>query len=76
MVSTAYKLEFPENNKVPLTGPYVSFVGKIWSNPKQEGDDCVVGININEYNNFNFTNKGRINYQIQVVYDNLSFPYL
>jgi hypothetical protein len=66
MVSSAFKIG---NYKIPLTGPYVSFVGKIYSKPKQEDDDCVIGINVNEYNNFSFTNKGRINLKIQVVYD-------
>ena len=34
-----------------------------------EGNDCMIRVNINEYNNFNFTNKGRINFKIHVVYD-------
>ena len=66
MVSSAFKID---NYKIPLTGPYVSFVGKIVSKPKQEDDDCVIGVNVNEYNNFGFTNKGRINLKIQVVYE-------
>src|SRR4051794_39926144 len=66
MVSTAFKLE---NYKITLTGPYISFVGKIYSKPKQDDNDCIVGITVNEYNNFNFTNKGRIYFKIQVVYD-------
>lgn len=65
MVSIAFKLG---NYKVLLIGPYISFVGRIHSKPKQD-DDCMIGVNINEYNNFNFTNKRRINFKIHVVYD-------
>src|SRR6266487_6805828 len=69
MVSTAFKLE---SYKIPLTGPYcpyISFVGKIYSKPRQDDNDCIVEINVNEYNNFNFTDKGRIYFKVQVVYD-------
>ena len=66
MVSTAFKLG---NYKVPLTKLYISFIGRIHSKPKQDGDDCMIGVNINECNNFNFTNKRRINFKIYVVYD-------
>ncbi|CAB4474712.1 hypothetical protein RhiirA1_438237 [Rhizophagus irregularis] len=67
MISTAFKIELIED-EIPSTGPYISFVGKVYSRPKQ--DDCVFGINVSEYNNnFNFTNKGKVNFKIQVVYD-------
>ncbi|CAG8542384.1 15612_t:CDS:2 [Rhizophagus irregularis] len=57
MISTAFKIELIED-EIPSTGPYISFVGKVYSRPKQ--DDCVFGINVSEYNNnFNFTNKGK-----------------
>ncbi|CAB4438026.1 unnamed protein product [Rhizophagus irregularis] len=69
MISTAFKIELIED-EIPSTGPYISFVGKIYSRPKQDEDDCVFGINVSEYNNnFNFTNKGKVNFKIQVVYD-------
>ena len=29
----------------------------------------MVAINVNKYNNFNFTNKGRIHFKVQVVYE-------
>ncbi|EXX57889.1 hypothetical protein RirG_202960 [Rhizophagus irregularis DAOM 197198w] len=58
MISTAFKIELIED-EIPSTGPYISFVGKVYSRPKQ--DDCVFGINVSEYNNnFNFTNKGKV----------------
>src|SRR5439155_12351170 len=68
MVSTAFKLE-NFAHRIPLTTPYISFVGKIYSKPNQIDNDCVMGVNVNEYNSFNFTNKGRIDFKIQVVYD-------
>jgi hypothetical protein len=68
MVSTAFKIELTDD-KFPSTGPYISFVGKIYSGPKQDDNDCVFGINVVEYNNFNFTNKGKINFKVQVVYE-------
>lgn len=68
MVSTAFKLE-NFGHRIPLTTPYISFVGKIYSKPNQIDNDCVMGVNVNEYNSFNFTNKGRIDFKIQVVYD-------
>ncbi len=68
MISTAFRIESAED-ELPSTGPYISFVRKIYSRPKQEENDCVFGVNVTEYNNFSFTSKGRINFKIQVVYE-------
>src|SRR4051812_7345131 len=69
MVLIAFKLESFENYKILLTRPYISFIGKIYSKLKQDSDDDMIRINVNEYNNFNFTNKERINFKMQVVYE-------
>lgn len=69
MVSTAFKIELIED-EIPSTGPYISFVGKVYSKPKQDDNDCIFGVNVTEYNNnFSFANKGKVNFKIQVVYD-------
>jgi hypothetical protein len=68
MVSTAFKVDLTED-ELPSTGPYITFVGKIYSKPKQDDNDCAFGIDVNEYNNFNFTNKGRISFKAQIVYE-------
>ena len=54
---------------MPSTVPYITFIGKIYSRPKQDDNDCIFGIDITEYNNFNFTNKGRITFKIQTIYE-------
>jgi hypothetical protein len=69
MVSAAFKIESSKAYELPLTGLYATFAGKICSKLKQDDNDCIFGININEYNNFGFTDKGRINFKVQVVYD-------
>ena len=68
MISTAFKMEFSEV-KLPSTGPYITFVGKICSKLKQDDNDCVFGVDATEYNNFSFTNKGRISFKVQVVFE-------
>ncbi|CAB4414266.1 unnamed protein product [Rhizophagus irregularis] len=40
MVSTAFKIELIEN-KIPSTGPYISFAIKVYSKPKQGDNDCI-----------------------------------
>ena len=74
MVSAAFKIEFPgiyEINEIqlPSTGPHISFVGRIYSIPEQQENDCLFGIHLFEYNNFNFRDKGKVNFKIQVVYE-------
>ena len=56
MVSAAFKIEFPgiyEINEIqlPSTGPHISFVGRIYSIPEQQENDCLFGIHLFEYNN-------------------------
>jgi hypothetical protein len=36
---------------------------------EQNGNDCRFGVNLSEYNNFNFGNRERMNFNIQVVYE-------
>src|SRR2546423_15522483 len=61
-------MEFSEV-ELPSTGPYITFVGKICSKLKQDDNDCVFEVDATEYNNFSFTNKGRINFKVQVVFE-------
>src|SRR5271154_5169372 len=68
MVSTAFRIEVTKD-ELPSTVPYITFIGKIYSRPKQDDNDCIFGIDITEYNNFNFTNKGRITFKIQTIYE-------
>ena len=71
MISAAYKIEIPDINEIelPLTGPNVSFVGRISSKAEQIDDDCRFGIDLLEYNNFNFRNKEKMIFKLQVVFE-------
>jgi len=66
LVSAAFKLP---NIKNIEAGPYVSFVGTIYEGIEKNENDCKFGINLLEYNGFNFANKERMNFKIQVVYE-------
>jgi hypothetical protein len=52
MISAAYKIEASDEFKLPLTEPNISFVGRISS--EQIDNDCRFGVDLLEYNNFNF----------------------
>ena len=66
MVSAAFKLPTIKNIEA---GPYVSFVGTIYEGIEKNENDCKFGINLLEYNGFNFANKERMTFKIQVVYE-------
>jgi hypothetical protein len=70
LVSAAFQLPPPENNdNLFLTGPYASFVGKIYEAIEQNENDCKFGVTLSEYNNFSFGNKAKMDFKIQVVYE-------
>lgn len=71
LVSTAFKISSSENYETDLysTGPYASFVGRIYEEIEEYEDVCKFGVNLFEYNNFSFGNKEKMNYKIQVVYE-------
>jgi len=55
--------------KFPPTIPHISFAGKDYARPEERENDCKFGVNLIEYNNFNFGNKEKMNFKMQVVYD-------
>ncbi len=74
MVSAAFKIENSDDIdineiKLPLTGPNISFVGRISSKAEQIDDDCRFGVDLLEYNNFNFGNKEKMIFKLQVVFE-------
>ncbi len=71
MVSAAFKIPHSETHENNLfsTGPYASFVGRIYEEVEEQENDCKFGVNLFEYNNFSFANKERMNFKIQVVYE-------
>ena len=71
MVSAAFKVPVVENYKNDsfLSVPYASFVGRVSEAVVQNENDCKFGANLLEYNNFNFGNRERMNFNIQVVYE-------
>src|SRR6266498_2364160 len=71
MISAAYKIEIPDINEIelPLTGPNVSFVGRISNKAEQINNDCRLGVDLLEYNNFNFGNTEKMIFKLQVVFD-------
>jgi hypothetical protein len=70
LVSAAFKVPV-ENYKIDsfLVVPYASFVGRVSEAVEQNGNDCKFEANLLEYNNFNFGNRERMNFNIQVVYE-------
>jgi hypothetical protein len=66
LVSAAFKL--PTSEKIEA-GPYASFVGTIYEGIEKNENDCKFGVNLLEYNGFNFANKEKMNFKIQVVYE-------
>src|SRR6266498_5720798 len=71
LVSTAFKIPISENHETDLfqAEPYISFVGRIYESVKQNENDCKFGVNyLLEYNNFNFANKKKMNFKMQIVY--------
>ena len=74
MISGAFKIDISKDVdineiKLPLTGPNISFVGRISSKAEQIDDDCRFSIDLLEYNNFNFGNKEKMIFKIQVVFE-------
>jgi len=71
LVSSAFQILSPQSYEKDsfLTGPYASFVGKIYETVEQKDNDCKFGINLLEYNNFDFGNKERMEFKIQAVYE-------
>ena len=61
----------PKNyeNDSYTTGPYASFVGRIYEEVEQNDDDCRFGVSLLEYNNFSFGNREKMEFKIQVVYE-------
>ena len=68
LISAVFKIE-NHNYDLYLTGPYASFVGRIYEGVEQNENDCKFGVNLLKYNNFGFANKEKINFKIQVVYE-------
>ena len=48
---------------------HISFARKVYARPEEQESDCKFGVNLIEYNNFNFRNKEKMNFRMQVVYD-------
>src|SRR5437763_3739476 len=69
MILAAFKIEDYKLNEILSTSPYASFVGRIYEKPEEYENDCKFGVNLFEYNAFNFGNKGKMNFKIQVVYE-------
>lgn len=71
MLSAAFKIEILDdiNIKLPLIEPSISFVGKVSSRSELIDDDCRLAVDLLEYNNFNFANKEKMTFKIQVVFD-------
>jgi hypothetical protein len=70
LVSAAFKLPTLGNKDEFLpAGPYASFVGTIYEGVEQNENDCKFGVNLLEYNNFNFANREKMNFKTQVVYE-------
>ena len=72
MISAAFKIESSSpyhEIQLPPSGPHISFAGRIYSKPEEQENDCKFGVYLIEYNNFNFGNKEKMNFKIQVVYD-------
>src|SRR6266540_1865522 len=71
LVSAAFKIPISENHETDLfqAEPYISFVGRIYESVKQNENDCKFGVNLLEYNNFNFANKEKMNFKMQIVYE-------
>jgi hypothetical protein len=71
MLLAAFKIEILNdiNIKLPLIKPSISFAEKISSGAEQIDDDCRLGVNLLEYNNFNFGNKEKMNFKVQVVFE-------
>jgi hypothetical protein len=71
MISAAFKINISDgiNIKLPHTEPNISFVGKISSKAEQIDDDCRFSVELLEYNNFNFGNKEKMIFKLQVVFE-------
>ena len=71
LVFTAFKIPISENHETDLfqSEPYISFVGRIYESVKQNENDCKFDVNLLEYNNFNFANKEKMNFKMQIVYE-------
>ena len=68
MISTVFKIEITGNHMLP-TAPHISFAAKIYRKPEHVDDNCLFGVDLLEYNNFSFTNKGKMNFKIQIVFE-------
>jgi hypothetical protein len=64
MIFTVYKIEITGNHIL-----HISFAGKIYSKLEEVDNDCLFGVDLLEYNNFGFENKGKMNFKIQIVFE-------